>query len=129
MNVVDSSAWLEYFADGPNAGAFARSIESPATLLVPTLSLFEVFKRVCQQVGEEEGLKKIALMEQGRVVELDRATALEAARLSLHHGIAMADSVMLATARRYKATLWTQDADLQAWKTCGTSRGRERRKD
>jgi toxin FitB len=112
MNVVDSSAWLEYFADGPNAAAFARAIESPALLLVPTLSLFEVFKRICQQVGEEEGLKKIALMEQGEVVDLDRATALEAARLSLQHGIAMADSVMLATARRYKATLWTQDADF-----------------
>jgi predicted nucleic acid-binding protein len=112
MNVVDSSAWLEYFADGPNASAFARAIESPAALVVPTLSLFEVFKRVCQQVGEEEGLKKIALMEQGQVVDLDRATALEAARLSLQHGIALADSVMLATARRHKATLWTQDADF-----------------
>lgn len=112
MNVVDSSAWREYFADGPNASAFARAIESPATLLVPSLSLFEVFKRICQQVGEEEGLKKIALMEQGEVVDLDRAVALEAARLSLQHGIAMADSVMLATAHRYKATLWTQDADF-----------------
>jgi len=112
MNVVDSSAWLEYFADGPNAAAFARAIESPATLVVPTLSLFEVFKRICQQVGEEEGLKKVALMEQGRVVDLDRVTALEAARLSLQHGIAMADGVMLATARRYRATLWTQDADF-----------------
>ena len=113
MNVVDSSGWLEYFADGPNASEFARVVESPATLLVPTLSLFEVFKRICQQVGEEEGLKKIALMEQGQVIDLDRATALEAARLSLQHGIAMADSVMLATARRHKATLWTQDADFQ----------------
>ena len=113
MNVVDSSGWLEYFADGPNASEFARVVESPATLLVPTLSLFEVFKRICQQVGEEEGLKKIALMEQGQVIDLDRATALEAASLSLRHGIAMADSVMLATARRHKATLWTQDADFQ----------------
>ena len=113
MNVVDSSGWLEYFADGPNASEFARVVESPATLLVPTLSLFEVFKRICQQVGEEEGLTKIALMEQGQVIDLDRATALEAARLSLQHGIAMADSVMLATARRHKATLWTQDADFQ----------------
>ena len=112
MNVVDSSAWLEYFAGGPNAAAFARTIESPSTLLVPTLSLFEVFKRVCQQVGEEAGLKVVALMEQGEVVDLDRATALEAARLSLQHGIALADSVMLATARRHKATLWTQDADF-----------------
>ena len=83
MNVVDSSGWLEYFADGPNASEFARVVESPATLLVPTLSLFEVFKRICQQVGEEEGLKKIALMEQGLVIDLDWATALEAASLFL----------------------------------------------
>lgn len=113
MNVVDSSAWLEYFADGPNAAVFARPIESPATLLVPTLSLFEVFKRVCQQRDEESALRVVAIMEQGRVVDLDRVTALEAARLSLEHGIPMADSVMLATAQRAKATLWTQDADFE----------------
>jgi predicted nucleic acid-binding protein len=112
MNVVDSSAWLEYFADGPNAAAFAKPIESPATLLVPTLSLFEVFKRICQQRDEEAALRAVAMMEQGRVVDLDRVTALEAARLSLAHGIPMADSVMLATAQRGKATLWTQDADF-----------------
>jgi predicted nucleic acid-binding protein len=112
MNVVDSSAWLEYFADGPYAAAFAKPIESPATLLVPTLSLFEVFKRICQQRDEEAALRAVAMMEQGRVVDLDRVTALEAARLSLAHGIPMADSVMLATAQRGKATLWTQDADF-----------------
>jgi predicted nucleic acid-binding protein len=113
MNVVDSSAWLEYFADGPNAAAFARPIESPSTLLVPTLSLFEVFKRVCQQRDEESALRVVAIMEQGRVVDLDRVTALEAARLSSAHAIPMADSVMLATAQRAKATLWTQDADFE----------------
>lgn len=113
MNVVDSSAWLEYFADGPNAGAFSEVIEFPSTLLVPTLSLFEVFKRICQQVGEDEALKKVALMEQGQVVDLDRATALEAARLSLAHRLPMADSVILATARRNGATLWTQDSDFE----------------
>lgn len=112
MNVVDSSAWLEYFADGPNAAAFARPIESPATLLVPTVSLYEVFKRVCQQRDEEAALRAVAMMEQGRVVDLDQVTALEAARLSLAHGIPMADSIMLATALREKATLWTQDADF-----------------
>jgi predicted nucleic acid-binding protein len=112
MNVVDSSAWLEYFADGPNAAVFAKPIESPATLLVPTLSLFEVFKRICQQRDEEAALSAVAVMEQGRVVDLDRVTSLEAARLSLAHGIPMADSIMLATAQREKATLWTQDADF-----------------
>lgn len=112
MNVVDSSAWLEYFADGPNAKAFAKPIEATRSLVVPTLSLFEVFKRIAQQRSEDEALRAIAVMEQGKVVDLDRATALEAARLSMQHGIAMADSVMLATAYRYRATLWTQDSDF-----------------
>jgi predicted nucleic acid-binding protein len=113
MNVVDSSGWLEYFADGPNAAVFAKPIEATRSLLVPTLSLFEVFKRVTQQRSEDDALRAIAVMEQGRVVDLDRATALEAARLSIEHGIAMADSVMLATAYRHRATLWTQDSDFE----------------
>ena len=113
MNVVDSSAWLEYFADGPNAAHFARAIETTRTLIVPTLSLFEVFKRIAQQRGDDEALRAIAVMEQGRVVDLDRATALAAARLSLDHGIAMADSIMLAIAQRHSAIFWTQDADFE----------------
>jgi len=112
MNVVDSSAWLEYFADGPNASVFAKPIEASRSLLVPTLSLYEVFKRVSQQRNEDQALRAIAVMEQGRVIDLDRATALEAARLSIQHRIAMADSIMLATAQRHRATLWTQDADF-----------------
>src|SRR6267154_1695164 len=112
MNVVDSSAWLEYFADGPNAGEFAKPIEAARSLIVPTLSLFEVFKRVSQQRSEDAALRAIAIMEQGRVVDLDRATALEAARLTIAHRIAMANSVMLATAQRHRATLWTQDSDF-----------------
>jgi predicted nucleic acid-binding protein len=112
MNVVDSSGWLEYLADGPNAASFAKPIEAAQSLLVPSLSLFEVFKRVSQQRGEDEALRAIAVMEQGRIVDLDRATSLEAARLSIEHRIAMADSVMLATAYRNRATLWTQDSDF-----------------
>jgi predicted nucleic acid-binding protein len=113
MNVVDSSAWLEYFADGPNAAVFAKPIEATRSLLVPTLSLFEVFKRVTQQRSEDDALRAVAVMEQGEVVDLDRATALEAARLSIQHGIAMAEGVMLATAQRHRATLWTQDSDFE----------------
>jgi len=112
MNVVDSSAWLEYFADGPNAASFAKPIEATRSLLVPSLALFEVFKRVSQQRGEDDALRAVAVMEQGRIVDLDRATSLEAARLSIEHRIAMADSVMLAAAYRNQATLWTQDSDF-----------------
>src|ERR1700677_3532740 len=100
-------------ADGPNAAAFAKPIEATRSLLVPTLSLFEVFKRVTQQRSEDDALRAIAVMEQGRGGDLDQAAALEAARLSIEHGIAMADSVMLATAYRNRATLWTHDSDFE----------------
>ena len=113
MNVVDSSGWLEYVADGPNAGAFAKPIEATRSLIVPTLSIFEVFKRVMTQRGEDAALEVAALMRQGRVVPLGDALALEAARLSVAERLPMADSVILATARAHKATLWTQDADFE----------------
>jgi len=112
MNVVDSSAWLEYFADGPNASIFAKPIEATRSLLVPSLALYEVFKRVSQQRDEDQALRAIAVMEQGKVLDLDRATALEAARVSIQYAIAMADSIMLATAHRHRATFWTQDSDF-----------------
>jgi hypothetical protein len=110
VNAGDSSAWLEFLADGPNALAFAKPIEATRSLIVPTLSLFEVFERVSQQRSEDESLRAIAISEQGRVVDFDRATALDTTRLGIEHRIAMADSVMLASVRRSRATPWTQDA-------------------
>lgn len=112
MNVVDSSGWLEYFADGPNARFFSAAIESTRELIVPTISLYEVFKRVFQQRGESPALQAIALMQQGMVVEQSAPIALAAARLSAQEQIPMADSIMLVTARLHSATLWTQDADF-----------------
>jgi toxin FitB len=114
MNVVDSSGWLEYFADGPNASFFTKAIEATAGLVVPTVSLYEVFKRVLQQRGEGAALQAVAVMQQGRVAELSGTLALAAARLSLDLRLPMADAVMLATARACDATLWTQDADFAA---------------
>jgi toxin FitB len=113
VNVVDSSAWLEYFADGPNAGFFAPAIEATDELIVPTICLLEVFKRVCQQRGEGPALQAVALMQQARVVDLDSALALVAARIGIDGKLALADSVVLATARQSSATLWTQDADFE----------------
>ena len=113
MNVVDSSAWLEYFADGPNAAVFAAPIEDAANLVVPKLSLFEVFKRIAQQRDEGVALQAVAAMQQGNVVDLDAGLALTAARLSLQTRLPMADSIILATARRHGATLWTQDVDFE----------------
>ncbi len=113
MNVVDSSAWIEYFAGGPNAGVFSKPIETTRELLVPTLTIFEVFKRVLQQRGETAGLEVVAHMMQGRIVDLDATLALGAARLSLERHLAMADAIILATARAGDAVLWTQDAHFE----------------
>lgn len=113
MNVVDSSGWLEYFADEANADFFADAIENVEDLIVPTMSIYEVFKRVYQQRGEGDALQAVAMMEQGKVVELDPTLALSAAKISLDLKIPMADSIILATTRSYEATLWTQDVDFK----------------
>ena len=113
MNVVDSSGWLEYFADGPNANFFAPAIEDTDNLLVPTISLLEVFKRVTEQRGEDAALQAAALIQQGKMVDLDASIALEAARVGMEHKLPMADSVILASARIHGATIWTQDADFK----------------
>ena len=113
MNVVDSSAWLEYFADGPNAKQFAAAIEKTAKLLVPSLVVFEVFKRILQQRDEGAALQAVALMQQARVIDLDGPLALSAARLSVDARLPVADSVILAVARAHDAVLWTQDADFK----------------
>lgn len=113
MNVVDSSGWLEYFADGPNADFFAPAIENLSELIVPTISIYEVFKRVLQQRDESDALQAVAAMQQGRVVDLDAAIALRAAKVSAMSRLPMADSIMLTTAQMHDAALWTQDADFE----------------
>ena len=112
MNVVDSCGWLEYFADGKNADFFAPVIEDTGSLIVPVISLFEVFKRVLQQRAENDALRAVALMQQGRVIVLDDTLALSAAKLSFELKLPMADSLILATARTHAAVLWTQDDDF-----------------
>ena len=113
MNVVDSSGWLEYFADGANADFFAPAIEKTDELVVPSVSIFEVFKRMRQQKDDEAALQAVAAMMQGQLVELDAALALNAAKLSGDLHIPMAGSMILATAKAFDAELWTQDADLK----------------
>ena len=113
MNIVDSSGWLEYFAGGANADFFAPAIRAVSELLVPSISLYEVFKRILQQRTESDALRAVALMMQGSVVNLTAPIALNAAVLSLRSKLPMADSLMLATAQAYNATLWTQDADFE----------------
>ncbi|MGR3174936.1 MAG: type II toxin-antitoxin system VapC family toxin [Candidatus Scalindua sp.] len=114
MNLVDSSGWLEYFADAPNANYFAKPIEDVNDLVVPSLCVFEVFKNILRQRDENSALHAIALMEQGLVINLDTPIALSAARLGLEFKLPLADSVILATARTNDAIIWTQDADFKS---------------
>jgi predicted nucleic acid-binding protein len=113
MNLVDSCGWLEYFADAPNADFFAAAIEDINQLIVPSICLFEVFKRVFQQRGEHDALRAIALMQQATVVEINNVLSLHAARLSIDFKLPMADSLILATARMNNATIWTQDSHFE----------------
>jgi toxin FitB len=113
LNVVDSSGWLEYFGDGPNAEAFAEPLAQPEELIVPAISIFEVFKRVLQQRDETAAIQVAALMQQGRTIALDGSLAMAAAKLSFDLALPMADSIILVTAREFGATLWTQDADFE----------------
>ena len=111
MNVVDSSAWLEYLVDSERASLFAEPIERTEQLIVPVLVIYELFKKVLRERGEQPAIEVLGLLSQANVVDVDTQIATAAARLSLP----LADSIIYATARRHSAILWTQDehfADL-----------------
>ena len=109
MNIVDSSGWLEYFAEGSNADFFAPAIEDTKKLLVPVICVYEVFKKLLQQSGLNEAQVHVSDMKQGKIIEIDESLALSAAKLSAELKLPMADSLILATARANDAILWTQD--------------------
>jgi predicted nucleic acid-binding protein len=111
--VVDSSGWLEYFADAKNANFFAPAIENTKNLIVPSISLLEVFKNVLRQCSEKQAFESIECMLQGTIVNLDIEISLSAAKLGIQHKIPMADSIILATAFAHEAIVWTQDSDFE----------------
>ena len=113
MNLVDSSAWLEYFADGPNAAFFAPVIEKSGELIVPTIVVFEVYKRIRQQRDRHVALEAVATLRAGRIVELTLTLAIAAAAISHSEKLPLTDSIILATARAENALIWTQDADFE----------------
>jgi len=113
MNVIDSSAWLSYFADDANASFFSEKIENSEQLIIPSITITEVFKRVFQQSGEETALQIIAQMQQSKVISLNEHLALDAAHYGLKYKLPLADSIIYATTLKYNAILWTQDADFK----------------
>lgn len=114
MNVVDSSAWLSFFAGDANSGKFSKPIEDIDNLIVPSITITEVFKCVFRQVGEDMALECIAHMEQGKVIPLDSAIAIEAAHYGVQLKLPLADSIIYATAQKFGATVWTQDCDFKS---------------
>ena len=113
MNVVDSSAWIEFFNGGSNATFFEPAILATEDLVVPTMVLLEVYKHIRRHQGRDPALSAIAGMRQGRVEDLDGRTALYAGELGVEMKLPLADSVILATARLNDAVLWTQDSDFE----------------
>ena len=113
MNIVDSSGWLAYFADEPNAKHFLTPLKDTASLVVPTITVYEVFKVVLRESSENEALQVTAAMHKGTVIDLTVQLAITASKLSLENGLPMADSIILATAKAYDAILWTQDSDFK----------------
>ena len=110
MIVLDSSGWLEFFADGPHAEEFATRLRQPASIVTPTVAIYEVYKWIKRERSEEEALQAVAAMKKTKIIDLTEELALTAADLSLAHGLPMADSIMLAAARAHNAQLVTTDA-------------------
>jgi predicted nucleic acid-binding protein len=116
MNVVDSSCWLEYFAGSQVGDSVADAIEDIPSLIVPSISLYEVFKKLLIETSEDQALLAVAHMKQGRVVELDADLAIYSAKIGEESRLALADSIILATAMKFDCTLWTQDRHFKELK-------------
>lgn len=113
MNIVDTSGWLEYFSDGPNADKFLIPLQDSSSLIVPVITVYEVFKTVLRESSENEALQAIAAMEKGQVIELTTSIAMTASKLSIKFSLPMADSLILSTAQLYGCTIWTQGSDFK----------------
>lgn len=113
MNIIDSSGWLEYFSDGPNAKHYLPPLNDPSSLIVPVITIYEVFKVVLRESAENEALQAVAAMQKGIIIDLNANLAMDASKLSLKHNLPMADSIILATARTHNCVIWTQDSDFQ----------------
>ena len=121
--VVDSSCWIEFFADSPRADLFAPAIEQVHLLVVPVVTIYEVVKKLVRESGEDVASRALSLMQRGQVVAVDLSVALAASKT----GLPMADSLIYATAQAHGAVLWTQDSHFDGLpgvkffsKGCGT---------
>ncbi len=113
MNVVDSSGWLAYFADEPSAGHFSSILQDYPNLVVPVIVVYEVFRVILREAGENNAMQAYGALCRGSIVEITPSIAMTAAKISMQYRLPMADSMILAVSRLRKAVLWTQDKDFQ----------------
>ena len=113
MNIVDSSGWLEYFSGGPNSEHFTAPLQDSSSLIVPVITIYEVFKVALRESSENEALQVVAAMQKGMIIDLTTSIAMNASKLSLKYSLPMADSIILSTAQAYKCLIWTQDSDFE----------------
>jgi toxin FitB len=113
VNLVDSSAWLEYFAGGPNAKSFAKVIEDTDNLIISSINLYEVYRKVLTEKDEDHAIQVAGLMQQARVINVDSIISLSAAKISVEYKIPITESIIYSTSRLYEAVLWTMDVDFE----------------
>jgi predicted nucleic acid-binding protein len=111
--VVDSSGWIEFFTDGPLADEYAKRFRNLPSVVTPVIVLYEVYKRLKRDLSEDDALVAVSVMQRSRIASLTQQLALLAADLSLAHGLAMADAMVLATAESHGAELVTSDSDFE----------------
>lgn len=114
VNVVDASGWLEYFTDGPDAAFFAQTLQEVEELVVPTITILDVFRHVYRHGDEGDALQAAAAMQQGKVVDLDTTAVLSAGRLSVRHDLSPSAGVVLAAARQHEGRVWTLEDELRS---------------
>ena len=113
MNLIDSSCWLEYFTDSKNAKIYTSVIEDIENVMISTINIYEVFRKVLKERDENTALEIISIMMQCQIIDVTQELSLKAAELSILHKLSMADSIILSTAKLNNATLWTQDSDFK----------------
>ena len=113
MILIDSSGWIEFFTDGPLAEDYASRLRKLAMVVTPVIVIYEVYKRLKRELSEDDAVMAVSAMQRSQVVPIDQELALTAADLSLEHGLAMADAIVLATSRKFQAELVTSDRDFE----------------
>jgi len=113
MTIIDSSGWLEYFIGGPNSDFFSKAIKNNPEIIIPAIILYEIWKKIAREKGEDTAIELVAQLKRYEIVPLDENLSIYAAKISSEYRLAMADSIIYATAKKYNAILWTQDSDFK----------------